>query len=202
MALLASDGFNRTNANPIGSPWTTITSTSAYQITSNAAAPTATASDCGSRWTGPTFPNDQWVQGRITMAGTNTGAGPGLVARCASAAETLYMIVANHNGTGSCTLYKAVSGTFTMPWGGNRTVVWADGDLWRLEVRGTTLRVLVNGTPVGADVTDSGVTSGNPGIFSSSTITSGSIDEWCAGDFSGNDYTLIEQQSLNRSYLY
>jgi len=200
VTLLASDNFNRTNANPIGGVWTTTTSEAAFQLTSNTAAAASVSSDSGCRWTGPTFPNDQWVQARITVNSTTNGTGMGIVARCASGARTYYRATFNHKATLNVQLEKFVAGTFTQLW--TRTATFTDGDLCRLECRGTTLRVLINGVPQGADQTDSAVTAGNPGMCQSSIITSGSIDEWCAGSFDGNEYTLIQQQALNRSYLW
>jgi hypothetical protein len=200
VTTLAADQFTRADANPIGAGWTTITSHQAFQIVSNAATPNSVASDAGS-WKTGTFSNDQYVQAKLFVVGTGTGGnGPGLAARVASGANTYYRLAANHQATTqNLQLGKFVAGTFTSIW--QRLAAFTDGALFRLEVRGTTLRVFINGVQVGADATDASIAAGNPGMAYSSSCTSASIDHFEAGDFGTN---LIDpyHASLNRSYLW
>ena len=46
---------------------------------------------------------------------------------------------------------------------------------------GTKLQIFLNGTQVGADVTDNSIASGSAGIAYSSTATSAAIDDWEGG---------------------
>ena len=197
MTVLATDDFNRANANPIGTGWTTQTSNQAMQIVSNQATPNAVGSDAGA-WKTGTFPNDQWVQARLFCVGTGTGGnGICLTLRNASGADTCYRLAANHQATTqNLQLGKFVAHSFTSIW--QRLQSWTDGDLFRLEARGTTLRVFINGVQVGADATDSSVTAGNPGIGYSSVCTSGAVDNWSAGDF--GVAVVTEQSAIYRAH--
>lgn len=186
MSVLATDNFNRANANPIGGNWTTITGLSAMQIVSNAATPSSLSpNDCGSYYNAVTWPNDQYSQAKLTVVDTKTdGSGIGVAVRVAAAALTAYRVVLTHASPGTnVSLQRFLAGAFTRLW--DRGAAFVDGDLVRLEVQGTTLRVFINGVQVGADFTDTNIASGNAGISYSSVATSASLDDWEGGDFGG-----------------
>lgn len=184
MAALATDSFNRANANPIGANWTTVTSQGAFQIVSNAATVASLAADSASlhsgiSWTGV---NDQYAQANITQVGGGGGLGTGfgLVVRGDAATATMYRLVVG-TGSNNIELAKLITGAYTLIW--DRTATFNSGDLIRLEAQGTTLRVFINGVQVGANTTDSSIASGSPGMGYSASATSGSMDNWEAGDF-------------------
>ena len=181
-AILAADDFNRTDANPIGGNWATITAEGAMQIVSNAATPANVNNDSGARYTVGTFPPDQYAQCNVTVNGPTLGTGPGPGVRMAAAAETYYRATISNNAS-NVELTRCVAGVFTTLWA--RTATFTDGDLVRLEVKGSVLRVLINGVPVGTDFADSApILTGNPGIsFSSGSVISATLDNWSAGDF-------------------
>lgn len=182
MTVLATDNFDRVNANPIGAPWTTGNGESAMQIVSNVATPSTTAADCGSDYTGITWPADQYSKAKLTVSGTTGGAsGVSLKVRSASGARTYYRLDCDHAATNNITLEKFIASVPTTLAGFPLTLAWTDGDTWELWAVGTRIWVLRNGVLVGAAVTDSAIASGNPGMGYSSTETSASINDWEGG---------------------
>jgi hypothetical protein len=186
MAVLATDDFNRANANPIGAPWAKVGGIPGdFQIVSNAATPTTLASDGAAVHTGITWPNDQYCQGKVFVTGSGSSTGPGLALRGTTASETYYRLSFNAAGTGNVDLWRAVAATYTNLW--NRTATFTTGDTVRFEIQGAVIRVFINGVQVGADFTDgSPIASGSPGLSSSSTSTTASVDDWVGGDFTAS----------------
>lgn len=182
MSTLASDTFNRANANPIGGNWTTGSGDGAMQITSNAAWPADNTLDSQAYYNAVTWPADQWSEVAVTSGTIGGGTGFGVSARKSAAAATHYRLVVDRNASNNIELAKVVAGAFTLIW--DRTSAYSDGDVIRLEVQGTTLRAYRNGTQIGADSTDSGIATGNAGIMYSSTDTAAKGDNWNGGDFS------------------
>ena len=182
MSVLATDDFNRANANPIGGNWTTFSSEGAMQIVSNAITPASVSSDSGAWYNAIGWPNDQYSQLPVTILNGVSGAGLGPAVRVANGAQTYYRCAVDHAGSGNVELVRAVAGSHTTLW--TRTATFVDGDLVRLEVQGSTLRAFIAGVQVGADFVDgSPITSGNAGIaFSSGSVTSTSGDNWEGGD--------------------
>jgi hypothetical protein len=182
MGVLASDNFNRANANPIGAPWTTASGVSAMQIVSNAATASSLAADCGADYTGITWPADQYSKAKLSVTGTG-GAGQGacLSVRSASGARTLYRLEVDHAATLNVAVEKFVAGTPSALIG-PLTQAWTDGDTWEIRAQGPTISVYRNGALVGA-ATDisSPLLTGNPGIGYSSVETAASIDDWEGG---------------------
>lgn len=193
--ILASDNFNRANANPIGSPWTTASGEAAMQIVSNSAT-FVTNTDSGCYHSTIVWPNDQYSQAKLTISGTlGTQQGAVLKVRQAPAARTSYQLEVDHAATNNVFLDRIVAGVFTTLTGFPLTVAWTDGDTWELRALGTTISVYRNGVLVGS-ATDGNITSGSPGFGYSSTETSVSIDDWAGGDFSSG------RQPLGRTSSY
>lgn len=80
MRTLATDDFNRADANPIGAPWTTMF-TRALQIVSNQVENNTTFAASISIYTGITWPNDQAAQITANAVGTTGNDGLGVVLR-------------------------------------------------------------------------------------------------------------------------
>jgi len=192
MAILATDNFNRANANPIGSPWTTASGESAMQIVSNACTPSSTAADCGAYHSTITWPNDQYSKAKLSVSGTaGSQAGAVLKVRQASGARTCYQLEVDHAATLNVCISKVVAGAFTSLTGFPVTQAWTDGDTWEIRAVGTTLKVFRNGVQVGPTATDNAIASGSAGIGYSSVETSCTIDDWEGGDFSGGLAPLL-----------
>ena len=181
MSVVASDNFNRANADPIGGSWVTGSGEGAFKIVSNAATNSG-AGDC-SAYYNTTFPNDQYSQAKFSGSTTSadSGAGQGLVTRQSASARTHYRVVFNNRGPDEAELAKFVAGTYTQLW--SRTITYSTGTVGRIESQGTTQRVFYNGAQVGADATDSAISSGFAGVAYSSTDSGTTIDDWEGGDF-------------------
>jgi hypothetical protein len=193
MTVLASDNFNRANANPIGAPWTTGFGESAMQIVGNVATPSTLAGDCGADHTGITWPNDQYVKAKLSCVGTSGGgSGVCLKIRSATGARTYYRLEIDHAATNNIYLEKCIATVFTPLTGFPLTLAWTDGDTWELQASGTKISVFRNGVLVGS-ATDSEIASGNTGMGYSSSETSASINDWEAGNLLG---TVLVRESF------
>lgn len=183
---LASDDFNRANVNPMVGNWTTPVSAGwvAWKIVSNAAAPTdPTANDSVSYYNAITWPADHYSKATVNSeSSTLLNAGTGVVARCASNGD-LYRLIVNISASNNWSLNKWISPTYTIVW--DRTSAWTNGNSVELDAQGTTLRAYNNGVQVGADTTDSGLSSGSPGPGMSQTAAgeTGVVDYWEGGNF-------------------
>jgi hypothetical protein len=178
---LATDTFTRADNADLGALWDPVPPLGGFKIVGNAAVPTAVGTNAAESYNGVTWPADQYSQARLTTSGTTAQTGPGLLVRCAAAALTCYWLRASHAASNNLQLVKFVAGTPTVL--GNITQAWSNGDLVRLEVQGTTLRVLVNGSQAGADITDASIATGRAGIAYIAT-TDGTIDDWAGGTLS------------------
>ncbi len=181
----AQDSFNRADAGDLGANWTTVAggsfSGTGYSIVSNAAQPTNFVSDKLVFYSAASFVNDQYAQAAVTVTGTNAGTGPGVAVRSASDA-TCYRVTASKAVANNIEVSKFTPAFTSL---GLRTVTWVDGDVLRIEVQGTTIRVYQNGVQLGADIIDSALTGGAAGVSYSSVATSGFLDNFDAGVASG-----------------
>jgi hypothetical protein len=183
--LIGQDQFQRANS-ALTTPW--VVTGGAPQIVSDTVEVGATSTGTHAYLAG-TYPNNQYAQ--ITVAVQNTSAcGSGAIVRLtgASPTETFYQFgTAGGVGAGSTfTLLKVVSGTLSVlnSWTGTLAL----GDTLAIEVIGTTINVYHNGTLLGA-VTDSSVTTGNPGI--TVYVPGGGATTDCALDnFAGGAVTV------------
>lgn len=194
--ILASDSFNRADENPIASPWT---SAGSFKILTNVVLPTNAAQDSAAYYTGVVWPNDQYSKAKITTLAIGTGGnGAGVLARQHSTigTKTRYRVAMT---TDHAELCKEVAGATTVLW--NRATTFVSGNPIQLNVIGSTLRVFNNGSQIGADATDSAITSGNSGLFYSSTDATASIDDWEGGNFGIPMLPLLHVGKLMRHFL-
>lgn len=174
---LANDNFNRTETPMSGSGWATGSGDNAFNLNGTAAVPSDINSDCCVYYTGPTFTNDQWSQVKATNTGTGGGSGIGVVVRHAGSARTYYRLTID--GAGNIDLGKLVAGSYTGLT--TRSVTYVAGKILGLSVSGTTIKIWYDLVQQGANVTDTSISTGSPGLLYSSTLTSSSGDDWCAG---------------------
>ena len=187
---IATDDFNRANALGaglgLGPAWTLVFggpwATNGFGISSNTAVPDSFGSDKLSIYTRVNFPNDQYAQCRVTVTGTASDTGFGVALRSSLDGANLYRCVVNKAGTNNVVIAKAVANAYTALQ--RYTVTWTDGDMFRVEIAGTTLTAYQNGVALSPTVSDASMASGYPGLVLSSAVTSGSCDDWEAGDFS------------------
>lgn len=173
----ASDDFNRANETPLsgGGVWAQAGTTGpTVNLTSNAAVSTGNGDQFYKR-TGAAASADQFSQS-TKPTGTDPDEGP--ACRITGSAITGYFA----EMAGSAGILKHLSGSASVVQGYSYTV--ANGDVIRLEVQGSTLRMYQNGvvkSPSGTDVSITGP--GDVGMF---FFESGvQQDDWSGGDLAG-----------------
>jgi len=178
MSVLATDDFNRGDNADLGANWTP--NFNSFKIVSNVAEPNSVSGNV-ERYSGLTWPNDQYSQAALTGTLSTTddeGCGPGV--RCSTAsANTLYLAQADTNGSGHARVYKVVDGSYTNLL--NATQAWSVNDVYYLEIQGTTLIQKRNGTQIGSSATDSAIAAGAAGVWG--VQARGTLDNWEGGDF-------------------
>lgn len=199
---MAVDDFNRGDSASMGANWTTCTGTNlnanGFKILSGAAVPESNTVDSMEIWNADSFSADQYAECACTVTGTNAGTGPGPFVRGTSGVNPpCYRATVMKAASNNVEVLRQVGTTYTTI--EFRTTTWVDGDILRLEVQGSTLRVYQNGVQLGADMSDGALASGNPGIIYSSTTTSSSLDNWQAGNLvTGPAPTLLVATSSLR----
>lgn len=181
---LATDNFDRADANDLGVNWTEITGDPGFNISANRAVPDSLGADHGERYSALTWPDDQYAQvvlAALDGTGAETGGGPAL--RVATdGANTLYRFPASASTTVGATYAKIVAGLYTLI--AQRDADFVVGDTFYAEIQGTQAVIKKNGVQIGAALpTDGGITAGAAGIAYSSTMTDLDLDDWEGGDF-------------------
>jgi hypothetical protein len=189
MPALATDDFNRADNNSLGANWTIVTAgwdATGFAIASNAAAPQALTGDDLEIYTGATFPNDQYAQVKVSVTGTTSGTGVGVALRAATDGSCYSVCVSKRSG-GEIVIARRLANNSAYTPLANPSAAWVDGDTLKATIVGNVITVYKNGTQVEVPVTDSSgsaLTTGTPGIVHSTTITSGSVDDFEAGSLS------------------
>src|SRR5262245_23677174 len=132
----ASDNFNRADENPLGNGvWSTGSGESAMSVATNQCAPSASGSDCSSRYSGRAWAADQFSRAKLT-AGSSGEQGPALSVRYASGARTYYRCCIDNPGGGATNIVirRFVAGASTNI--ASATQAWTNGDTWELRVSG------------------------------------------------------------------
>jgi hypothetical protein len=185
VAVLAKDDFNRPDdAVVLGTNWQVAAGLGGWSLLNNAAQPSNFAGECCTDYRAVIvpFPDDQYSEVVIvSTTGTADTSGIGVEVRCQTSPDSRYRGYANKAASNNTCLAKHVSSTFTLLAQG--TAAWADGDAIRLEVEGTTLRLIRNGAEVVLTVVDASLASGQPGLTYSSTLTAAIVEDWEGGDF-------------------
>jgi hypothetical protein len=173
---MASDNFNRSNANPLDNSWTTWSGFSALRLVSNEV---ATAS--GSTGSSGAYQSSTELSSQVTIKARDSGTGPttnGGPAICINSGNGYF---ANQEFDGFTCIYRIDSNGF------NRLVDqsytnWAVNDVVRLRRSGNSLIVSVNGADT-ASTTDTTYMTGNSGMF----IYNGDVrlDDWTDGAAGG-----------------
>jgi hypothetical protein len=166
-----------------------------YNVSNQAS---ATNTPNGVVWGGAgTFSNDQYSQATL-ISTSNTARYAGVLVRGTAGTTTgtknFYFFYCSSS---QCAAGKYVAGTVTNFFSGVAHGQTLPTTI-RIEVLGTTISYKVNGTtPAGmSPVTDSSLTTGKPGVFSSSGTAGGSvIDDWASGDVTATDPPIISPAS-------
>jgi hypothetical protein len=176
MSVLASDNFNRANNADVGANWTPVTGFSSAQIVGNRVQASATGVDVAERYSGISWPNDQYSQ--CVAATVESGSNVGPCVRLSAAAMTGYVTSCE---SAQSTLYRVNAGDFNAIGTGAGIVA---GDVLRLEAQGDQITLFVNAVTRIGPITNSDIASGSAGIgLFVDTLANGEIDDWQGGDF-------------------
>lgn len=187
-AVLASDTFAGVSGDLLStysSNWSAITGEDQCKIASGGGVTgsSAATSENGNRYSGVTWPDDQYSEATMSTR-PPTGDVWGVLCRIASGAQTYYGggFQAFHFNEVDRT-WKFVSGTITSLEVLTQTFV--GGDVVKLEVIGSAIKLYRNGTLRGTGVTDTAITSGQAGIEErqQSVNTTKYLGDWSGGNF-------------------
>lgn len=142
MALPATDDFNRADENPLGGNWTKAPGADALQIVSNVVTDNNSTQDQTHYWNADTFDADQYSE--YDFVDIDDG-GPCVRITTTGTQKNYYTIAVIPT---QITVYKWANNSATAL-GASFTRTNTDGERFRLEVEGTTLRVYVyvSGSP-------------------------------------------------------
>ena len=184
MALPVSDNFNRAS---LGSNWTVMRGVVSMPG-SVAAMADSLANHSTAWWNADTFSADQFAE--IVISNVGFDGYMGVAVRCdTGGAITLY---GYHGSQFEQSLFKFVAGTYTLL-GNDGVNVFANGDVIRLEIQGTSLVAKQNGV-TRFSVTDSSIASGAAGIqgYTSTAGTNTSADSFAADDLVADNGPITE----------
>lgn len=179
MAIIATDNFNRANAATLGANWSQRSTRNQPGIFSNAVDVDAGGNlDCA-RYSGATWPNDQYAQITAVIVAAAVTA---VSVRVSTTADTAYSGGDDTNDFGAGRrLWKWVAGVVTEI--GSEAIALAASDVIRVEAQGTTIRLKINASQR-ISVTDSSIASGQAGIeLQHSAIDVAVLDNFEGGDF-------------------
>jgi len=175
MGILATDNFNRANENP-ATGWTTLTGATAFKVVSNAVTPVGTG-EVAAYYTGVTPPADHYSQCAIGSLASGSGAGPAVRLQTGSLGG--YLLSAYGASGGGLFITKDDA---TLVGSALSTEPHVAGDVYRLEVQGTTLRAYRNNT-LKITATDSTYATGQFGMWWFENVNGTTGDDWEGGDF-------------------
>ena len=177
---LASDNFNRADASTVGSNWTDQLAAHPAGIFSNAVDVTTTGNINIEWYDAITWPDDQYSQATVVAVAAHTWA-VGVRIPDSPNQDTGYWGGCNNNDSGNNNrrIWKDSGGSFVNL--ASEAVNITAGDVVKLQVVGTTLKLFVNGDER-LSVEDSTYSSGNAGfgLFTSATDVS-LLDDWSGG---------------------
>ena len=198
MALPATDAFTGSDGDTLttySSNWTQNRGT--MNINTNACYGSSGSHDCY-HWNADTFNNDQYSEIVLTaLSGSADWMGVTCRADTGSGVQSFYLW--DTRDTGDSYLVKYVTGsptTIANASDGIRSV----SDVLRLEVTGTTLDPLLNGsTAAMTSQTDSALSSGYAGVGGYGGSTGMRGDDWEGGDLGGAAGAGLVVNSLHRN---
>ena len=161
MSLPAIDAFTGANGDPLNATnWAIDTGT--WQIFGNKATPNTGGIFNTARWKADTVSADHYAQAKITSSAG--GHGGGVIVRIRQADPTNYYVLFVQSDVVSVHLSRIDSGSEVVLQNITGLTI-VDGDLFKLQVSGTTLKAYQNGVQIGSDQADGAFATGQPGIF-------------------------------------
>lgn len=186
LAVVASDNFTRANANPAGSPWTTVTARQAVQILSDLASGVLLNSSSNVADTVDSFPNDQWSEVTVGAIGS-VGDVLGPLIRCTPASTAYFQWQITIGSTATAANWRtsnSTSATLATPTlVANPTI----NSVYRVEVHGQVYHFFENNVEIGTGTTDAGshLASGSAGfdILPKTSVSTLGLSLWRGGGF-------------------
>lgn len=188
MALPATDTFTGTNGTPLAtySPNWTVNS-GVFQIESNAVCHNSASASGLAHWDADVFDDDQYAE--AVVSGVDTGSWmTGVAVRVHASADTGYYYQGSSSGS---EIGKSVAGGRTTLLSG--LAAWANTDVVRIEVEGTSIRAYIDGVQQGATQTDSAIASGSSGLCGFNDATLSLLTSWEGGNLGGAAGTLDQE---------
>lgn len=180
---MLSDNFNRANGG-MGTNWTQLIVANPPQILSDILVANSSGGGGYPEYTGSALgTQNYWAQTVVpTIAAATTNAAGPIVRANTPGSDNDYSLF---NYQGSIYIQKRLAGAFSTNLASSAWVPVA-GDRYRLEVSGTTLTSFANNIFLNT-ATDSGISTGNPGLLIFSTVqTSPTINLFTAGIYAPN----------------
>ena len=193
MALPYQDTFTAASNSTLQSysaNWTISAGAFSVDATNDAVYPNSAGAECGAFVNSETPSADQYAQVVLSnIVDANASVGPAV--RCA-AGGNYYGLYYSRSGGGMVFLFKMVGGTWTGIAESIGVGAWANGDVLRLEVSGTTLTPKRNGTLIAAlgTKTDSSLSSGKVGICGYDALSTCRLDNFEGGNLGGGAVAL------------
>jgi hypothetical protein len=170
------DSFDRPDAPTLGANWTNQVALTPRIVNGQAAGNLDNSTRQCAFWNATTVAPDQFSEITVgTLSSSQYAFASVRASGVTSATNSHYAVSAR---PGASDVYKRVAGNRT-PIVTIGSVPWVTGDVLRLEVRGSTLKVFRNGTQIGTDIASGGeLMNGQPGACLWST---GTLDDFTAG---------------------
>ncbi len=171
-----NDTFDRPDATTLGTNWTNQVPLTPRVVNNQAMGNLDNSTRQCTFWNATTVGPDQFSEITVGVLSSSQYAFASVRASGATSSTNSHYAVSARPG--SSDVYKRVAGART-PIVTIGSVPWVTGDVLRLEVRGSTLKVFRNGAQIGTDIASGGeLMSGQPGVCLWST---GTLDNFSAG---------------------
>lgn len=202
MALPYQDAFTAASNSTLqaySANWTISAGAFSVDATNDAVYPNSAGAECGAFVNSETPSANQYAQVVLSnVVDANASVGPAV--RC-STDGNYYGLYYSRSGGGMVFLFKMVAGTWTGIAEAIGIGVWANGDVLRLEVEGTTLTPKRNGTLIAAlgTKTDSSLASGRIGICGYDALATCRMDDFEGGNLGAVNPTVSVADSTTLS---
>jgi hypothetical protein len=186
LITVATDNFNRANANNPGANWTVGPEGNRNAIFSNQIANQVATTPASDYWSANTFSVNQWSQATCVQINPGNTDYSSVLVHC-SATSWVAFGPQNGGNTNVLYIYWYNSGSFTELVDDAGANGGANGKTLLLVAVGTTYYAYLNGALILTTTSASPPTTGNPGIHTYGANVDGSLwDNWSGGDVISN----------------
>ncbi len=187
---ITTDSFTRSDG-ALGSPWNAIGV--GWAISSNVVQSSTAAPQLPVNANTTILAADQWCQVKLTTITGSDDIFVGCTGRASASVDTEYAgIAVKGTGNGSRIVLRQ-NGTHIANLFLETTTTWANGDILRLDLQGTSLRVYRNGIFLGS-ATDATLTNGVSGLWG--YINAGAVGNMQVDDFSAGGFVTLSSSDI------